>query len=102
MQPIPITLLITLKQKLLLAQNRYSTKSTLASQPISAGLVIVPILPDFNATDTNHIINHSEAKIAIGAKSLLDKIDLGKSPNLQAIITLEDFSLHLAKDENIQ
>lgn len=69
---------------------------------ISAGLVIVPILPDFNATDTNHIINHSEAKIAIGAKSLLDKIDLGKSPNLQAIITLEDFSLHLAKDENIQ
>lgn len=69
---------------------------------ISAGLVIVPILPDFNTNDTNHIINHSEAKIVIGAKSLLHKVEPDKSPNLQAIIALEDFSFHAAKDENIQ
>lgn len=69
---------------------------------ISAGLVIVPILPDFNANDTNHIINHSEAKIVIGAESLLNKIELEKSSNLQAVIVLENFSIHLAKEENIQ
>jgi len=69
---------------------------------LSAGLVPVPIMPDFNAHDTNHIINHSESKIVIGAKSLLDKIDLEKAPNLMAVIVLEDFSLYSAKDQNIQ
>ena len=69
---------------------------------LSAGLVPVPIMPDFNAHDTNHIINHSESKIVIGAKSLLDKIDLEKAPNLLAVIVLEDFSLYSARDKNIQ
>ena len=69
---------------------------------ISAGLVIVPILPDFNNNDTNHIINHSEAKIVIGAKSLLGKIDFEKAPKLESVLVLEDFSFHWAKDENIQ
>lgn len=69
---------------------------------LSVGLVPVPIMPDFNEHDTNHIINHSESKIVIGAKALLDKIDLGNAPNLKAIIALEDFSLYSAKDENIQ
>jgi long-chain acyl-CoA synthetase len=67
---------------------------------ISAGLVIVPILPDFSDNDTSHIINHSEAKIVIGAKLLLNKILLDKVPNLETIINLEDFSFHWGKDEN--
>ena len=67
---------------------------------ISAGLVIVPILPDFNENDTNHIINHSESKIIIGAKQLLPKIDTEKNPNIQAILVLEDFTLYKSKDEN--
>ncbi len=69
---------------------------------LSAGLVIVPILPDFNKNDTNHIINHSESKIVIGAAALLEKVDLTFSEKLQAIIKLEDFSFFAAKDENIQ
>ncbi len=69
---------------------------------VSAGLVIVPVLPDFNEKDTNHIINHSESKIVIGAKSLLEKVDIDKSPNLQSIIVLEDFSVHSALDKNLQ
>lgn len=68
---------------------------------ISSGIVIVPILPDFNESNTNHIINHSESKLVIGAKSLLDKIDFNKAEKLEAVLTLEDFSLHAAKDENL-
>ncbi len=67
-----------------------------------SGAVIVPILPDFNDNDTSHIINHSDAKLVIGAKQLLNKILLEKTPNLESIIVLEDFSLHWAKDENVQ
>jgi long-chain acyl-CoA synthetase len=66
---------------------------------ISAGIVIVPILPDFNDTDTNHIISHSEVKIVIGAKSLLGKIDFEKNKNVQAIVVLEDFSLYASRVE---
>jgi len=69
---------------------------------VSSGLAIVPVLPDFNKSDTNHIINHSEAKIVIGAKSLLDKIEIENLPNVLAILVLEDFSLHKAKDENVR
>jgi long-chain acyl-CoA synthetase len=69
---------------------------------VSSGLVIVPVLPDFNKSDTNHIINHSESKIVIGAKSLLDKVDIENLPNVLAVLVLEDFSLYKAKDENIQ
>lgn len=69
---------------------------------ISAGLVVVPILPDFNIGDTNHIINHSESKIVIGAEPLLSKVELEKSESLQALVVLENFSLHKAKDVNIQ
>ncbi len=69
---------------------------------ISAGLVIVPILPDFNENDTNHIINHSESKIIIGAKSLLSKVDIEKSPNVKSVIVLDDFSLFKAKEENTE
>lgn len=68
---------------------------------ISSGLVIVPVLPDFNKNDTNHIINHSESKIVIGAKSLLEKVEIDNLPNVLAVLVLEDFSLHKAKDENV-
>ncbi len=69
---------------------------------LSSGIVIVPILPDFNESNTNHIINHSESKLVIGAKSLLDKIDFEKAENLMAVLVLDDFSLHAAKNENIR
>jgi long-chain acyl-CoA synthetase len=69
---------------------------------ISSGLVIVPVLPDFNKSDTNHIINHSEVKIVIGAKPLLEKVDIENLPNVLAVMVLEDFSLYKAKDENVQ
>lgn len=69
---------------------------------VSAGLVIVPILPDFNENDTNHIIGHSESKMLIGAKSLLDKVKIELHPGLLAVLTLEDFSLFKSKDENFQ
>ena len=69
---------------------------------ISAGLVIVPIMPDFDEGNTNHIINHSESKIVIGAQSLIDKVKREKSSNLLAVVVLENFTLHTAIDENIK
>lgn len=83
--------------------GRNSTNwGTLFLSAISAGMVIVPILPDFNASNTNHIINHSEAKIVVGAKSLLEKVNFDKAENVQVVLVLEDFSLHAARGEDME
>jgi long-chain acyl-CoA synthetase len=65
---------------------------------LTSGAIIVPILPDFSVTDTNHILNHSEAKIVFAQKSLLDKIDLKKTPGVETIVSLDDFTIHHSKD----
>jgi long-chain acyl-CoA synthetase len=75
---------------------------TLFLSAVSAGIVIVPILPDFNESNTNHIINHSEARIVVGAKSLLDKVDFENSEKVEVVLVLEDFSLHAARGEDME
>lgn len=79
-----------------------SNWGTVFLSALSAGIVIVPILPDFNESNINHIINHSEAKLIIAAKPLLDKVDIDKAEKLKAVLVLEDFSLFASKDENIK
>ncbi len=68
---------------------------------VSAGLVIVPILPDFNAHDTGHIIRHSGAKLIFAARPQLEKINPDDLPELLAVLVLEDFSSHWRADENL-
>lgn len=65
---------------------------------LTSGAVVVPVLPDFNVTDTNHILNHSESKIVFVQRSLVDKIDLKKASDVQTVIILDDFSIHTSKD----
>lgn len=88
--------------KIALLGRNSANWGTVFLSALSAGIVIVPILPDFNESNTNHIINHSESKLVIGAKTLLEKIDFEKSEKLIAVLVLDDFSLHSAKDKNIQ
>ncbi len=76
--------------------------STVFLSAISAGIIIVPILPDFNQSNTNHIINHSEARIVIGAKALLEKIDFEKAEKAEVVLVLEDFSLHASRGEDME
>mgnify|MGYP000869352617 CR=1 FL=1 len=75
---------------------------TIFLSAISSGLVIVPVLPDFNKTDINHIIRHSESKILIGTKSLIELVDFDLQADLKTILIIEDFSLAKSKDEGAQ
>ncbi len=69
---------------------------------LTAGTIVVPVLPDFSVPDTNHILNHSESKMVFVAKSLADKIDTSLCPNLEAIVLLEDFTVHYAADSTLE
>lgn len=65
---------------------------------LTSGAVVVPVLPDFNVADTNHILNHSEAKIVFAQKSLLEKIDLAKAAGVEMVVILDNYSIHYSKD----
>jgi long-chain acyl-CoA synthetase len=73
---------------------------TIFLSAVTSGSVIVPVLPDFNVKDTNHILNHSESRILFVSKALVDKVDMDQSEHLETIIILEDFTVHKSKDES--
>ena len=57
------------------------------------GAVIVPVLPDFHASDVHHIIRHSEAKaIFVSSKHLATIEDLQDS-KLSFVIKLDDLTI---------
>lgn len=56
------------------------------------GAVIVPVLPDFSATEVANILEHSGAKLLFISNSLLSRIEGFKSDTLKTIVFIEDFS----------
>lgn len=60
---------------------------------ITHGVVIVPILPDFNSSDIHHILNHSESELLFTTEMVFNKIDDTKLPNIKGIISISDFSI---------
>jgi len=69
---------------------------------ITYGAVIVPILCDFHAEDIQHIVNHSDARYLFVAKSIYDRIDEETMPGLEAVFSLEDFSLYYRKEKRLR
>ncbi len=65
---------------------------------LTSGAVVVPVLPDFNVANTNHILNHSESRIVFVQKSLLEKIDLTIAQGVETIVLLDDFTVHFSTD----
>ncbi|MDD2332284.1 MAG: AMP-binding protein [Candidatus Cloacimonetes bacterium] len=57
------------------------------------GGVIIPILANFSAEDTQHIINHSDAEMLFISKDKFDAIDEDQLRKIKYIFSLEDFSL---------
>ena len=57
------------------------------------GAVIVPILPDFNPADVQHIIRHSEAKAVFVSQKHLQTIEELEDSNMKFVIKLDDLTL---------
>ncbi|MDA3942849.1 MAG: AMP-binding protein [Bacteroidetes bacterium] len=55
---------------------------------ITYGAVVVPILPDFSAENTHHIINHSDARLMMASSPLFSKIDVEHLMKLDGIVSL--------------
>ena len=69
---------------------------------ITYGAVIVPILQEFNPTDAQHIINHSEAVLLFSSKAIWDSLDFEQMRRIRAAVSLDKMQLFAEKEgENI-
>lgn len=57
----------------------------------SVGAVAVPILPDFTTGEIANVLNHSGAKVLFVSGSLVHKIEMFRSENLETVISIDDF-----------
>ena len=65
---------------------------------ITYGAVIVPILQEFNPTDAQHIINHSEASLLFSSRAIWDTLDFDQLHRIRASISLDKMQLFAEKD----
>ncbi len=68
---------------------------------VTYGAVIVPILPDFQAADVHHIVNHSGSIMLFSENSKFDDLDCDAMKNIKAVISLKDLSvINASKSHN--
>ena len=65
---------------------------------ITYGAVIVPILQEFNPTDAQHIINHSEAVLLFSSKAVWDALDFEQMRRIRAAVSLDKMQLFAEKE----
>ncbi|MEF3695415.1 MAG: AMP-binding protein [Candidatus Cloacimonadota bacterium] len=79
--------------KVALAGKNSSNWAIVWLASVSYGAVIVPILANFSADETQHIVNHSEAKLFFVSKDKNDSIDDEALSNCSYVFALENFSV---------
>lgn len=65
------------------------------------GAVVVPILHEFKADNVHNIVNHSESKLFFVGDQVWENLNEASMPDLEAIISLEDFELTVSRNESI-
>lgn len=79
--------------KVALAGKNSSNWGVVWLASVSYGAVIVPILANFSADETQHIVNHSEAKLFFVSKDKNDSIDDDALSKCSYVFALENFSI---------
>ena len=67
---------------------------------ITYGAVIVPILQEFNPVDSQHIINHSEAKLLFAGAAVWENLDFDNMRHVQAVIGIDSNKVLAQKEES--
>ena len=68
---------------------------------LTYGAIAVPILHEFTADQIHNIVNHSDAKILFTGDVVATLIDATKMPNLEGIIYIPDYSLHVSRTDKL-
>lgn len=65
------------------------------------GAVVVPVLPDFSATEVANVLSHSGSKAIFISTALLPRLEGFKSDDLKSGIIIEDFSILFSERKSV-
>ena len=68
---------------------------------ITYGVVIVPILQDFNSADIENIVTHSESRLLFAGEAHWQNLDTERMPLLEAAFSLKHFDVGYEKEGNV-
>lgn len=68
---------------------------------VTYGAVIVPILPDFKPDNIQHLVNHSDARLAIMDTAIWDALNPESMPKLLGTLCLADYTLMFSRSEEL-
>ena len=68
---------------------------------ITYGVVIVPILQDFNSADIENIVTHSESRLLFAGEAHWQNLDTERMPLLEAAFSLKHFDVVYEKEGNV-
>lgn len=68
---------------------------------LTYGTIIVPILHEFKPDNIHNIVNHSEAKLLFCGNQVWENLNEWCMPNLEGIITLQDFTLEYSRSTQL-
>lgn len=60
---------------------------------LTYGAVLVPILQDFNGSDVQHIVHHSDSELFFCTEMIWESVEEEALENVKAIFSLKDFSI---------
>jgi long-chain acyl-CoA synthetase len=69
---------------------------------LSYGAVVVSILHEFDKASIEYIVHHSDAKVFFADTAIFEKTELESMPQLEAVVSLDDFSLLYSKTEELK
>lgn len=64
--------------------------------------VVVPILSDFTPESVNHLVDHSESLMLFTDSDIWAKLDKSKMPLVKAVISVNDFTLIYADNDDVK
>lgn len=65
------------------------------------GAVPVPILHEFKPSNIHYLVNHSDSRILFAGSSIIETLTESEMPDLEAIVNLNDFSIHCSNNASI-
>ncbi len=69
---------------------------------LSYGAVVVSILHEFDKASVEYIVDHSDAKVFFTDTAIYEKIDRKLTPQLETVVSLDDFSLLHSNSEELK
>lgn len=68
---------------------------------LTYGAVPVPILHEFKPDSVHHILNHSDSRILFTDVHIFEHLDVNKTPQIDGVFDISDYSLLFSKQESI-